>query len=59
MLYENIEIFDAKDRDMLIKSNLSDAQELIYRGETKEAIDKINAIKDFMIKTSELIIPAK
>lgn len=55
MLYENIEILDAKDRDMLIMSNLSDVQEMLMRKQYRDARHRINAIKTMMIKTKELI----
>jgi hypothetical protein len=58
MLYQDIELLDAKDRDMLIMSNLSDVQFMLRAGQEEEAMERIDAIKTMMIKTKELIAPA-
>ena len=56
MEYQGIQIFDAKDREMLIMSNLSDVQELIAAKQYREANERINAVKKMMIATRELVV---
>lgn len=58
MIYENIELDNAKDRDMLIMSNLSDVQMLLSLGRQKEAKERIDAIKIMLIKTKTLLQPS-
>lgn len=55
MIYEGINIFDTKDRDMLIMSNLSDVQELIQMRRFQEANERLNALKLMMIKTRPML----
>lgn len=57
MEYDGIEIENAKERDMLIMSNLSDVQEMLQFKQYKEANDRLNAIKIMLIKTREMITP--